>query len=218
MHQFFLRRRKKMNKKAMYNLSYGLFVLTARSGEKDNGCIINTAGQVTSTPNRITVTVNKENYTNDMIRESGKFNISVLSERADFALFRHFGFQSGRTVDKFADYSACKRSENGLYYITQGTNAYLSATVEQTIDLGSHTMFIASVEDMDVLSQDPSATYAYYQSSIKPKPEQEQKVSGGKVVWRCTICGFVYEGEELPPDYVCPLCKHPASDFERVVL
>ena len=207
-----------MNKKAMYNLSYGLFVLTARSGEKDNGCIINTAGQVTSTPNRITVTVNKENYTNDMIRESGKFNISVLSERADFALFRHFGFQSGRTVDKFADYSACKRSENGLYYITQGTNAYLSATVEQTIDLGSHTMFIASVEDMDVLSQDPSATYAYYQSSIKPKPEQEQKVSGGKVVWRCTICGFVYEGEELPPDYVCPLCKHPASDFERVVL
>ena len=207
-----------MNKKAMYNLSYGLFVLTARSGEKDNGCIINTAGQVTSTPNRITVTVNKENYTNDMIRESGKFNISVLSERADFALFRHFGFQSGRTVDKFADYSACKRSENGLYYITQGTNAYLSATVEQTIDLGSHTMFIASVEDMDVLSQDPSATYAYYQSSIKPKPEQEQKVSGGKVVWRCTICGFVYEGEELPPDYVCPLCTHPASDFERVVL
>ncbi|MDY5941162.1 MAG: flavin reductase [Eubacteriales bacterium] len=207
-----------MNKKAMYNLSYGLFVLTARSGEKDNGCIINTAGQVTSTPNRITVTVNKENYTNDMICESGKFNISVLSERADFALFRHFGFQSGRTVDKFADYSACKRSENGLYYITQGTNAYLSATVEQTIDLGSHTMFIASVEDMDVLSQDPSATYAYYQSSIKPKPEQEQKVSGGKVVWRCTICGFVYEGEELPPDYVCPLCKHPASDFERVVL
>lgn len=199
-----------MNKKAMYNLSYGLFVLTARSGEKDNGCIINTAGQVTSTPNRITVTVNKENYTNDMICESGKFNISVLSERADFALFRHFGFQSGRTVDKFADYSACKRSENGLYYITQGTNAYLSATVEQTIDLGSHTMFIASVEDMDVLSQDPSATYAYYQSSIKPKPEQEQKVSGGKVVWRCTICGFVYEGEELPPDYVCPLCKHPA--------
>ena len=218
MHQFFLRRRKKMNKKAMYNLSYGLFVLTARSGEKDNGCIINTAGQVTSTPNRITVTVNKENYTNDMICESGKFNISVLSERADFALFRHFGFQSGRTVDKFADYSACKRSENGLYYITQGTNAYLSATVEQTIDLGSHTMFIASVEDMDVLSQDPSATYAYYQSSIKPKPEQEQKVSGGKVVWRCTICGFAYEGEELPPDYVCPLCKHPASDFERVVL
>lgn len=207
-----------MNKKAMYNLSYGLFVLTSRSGEKDNGCIINTAGQVTSAPTRITVTVNKENYTNDMIRESGKFNISVLSERADFALFRHFGFQSGRTVDKFADYSACKRSENGLYYITQGTNAYLSATVEQTIDLGSHTMFIASVEDMDVLSQDPSATYAYYQSSIKPKPEQEQKVSGGKVVWRCTICGFVYEGEELPPDYVCPLCKHPASDFERVVL
>ena len=201
-----------MDKKAMYNLSYGLFVLTARQGDKDNGCIINTAGQVTSTPNRISITVNKDNFTHDMIRDTGKFNISILSETADFSLFRHFGFQSGRTVDKFVDYSACERSANGLYYITEGTNSYISARVEQTIDLGTHTMFIAAVEDMDVLSREPSATYAYYQSSIKPKPEKKPE----KTVWRCTVCGYVYEGEELPADFVCPLGKHPASDFEKV--
>lgn len=199
----------------MYNLTYGLFVLTARLGEKDNGCIINTAGQVTSTPNRISITVNKDNLTHDLVKESGKFNISILSERASFDLFKHFGFQSGREVDKFDGYTACKRSENGLYYITEGTNAYISATVEQTIDLGSHTMFIASVDDMEVLASDPSASYAYYQSSIKPKPEK--KDAGGKTVWRCTVCGYVYEGDVLPDDFVCPLCKHPASDFEKVV-
>lgn len=204
-----------MDKKAMYALSYGLFVLTARVGGKDNGCIINTAGQVTSTPNRISITVNKDNFTHNMIRESGAFNISILSEQADFSLFRHFGFQSGRTVDKFDGYTACKRSANGLYYITEGTNAYISATVEQAIDLGTHTMFIASVTDMEVLSSAPSATYAFYQSSIKPKPEKQ--TSQGKTVWRCTVCGYVYEGEELPPDYICPLCKHPASDFEKVI-
>ena len=204
-----------MDKKAMYNLTYGLFVLTARLGEKDNGCIINTAGQVTSTPNRISITVNKDNLTHDLVKESGKFNISILSERASFDLFKHFGFQSGREVDKFEGYTACKRSENGLYYITEGTNAYISATVEQAIDLGSHTMFIASVDDMEVLASDPSASYAYYQSSIKPKPEK--KDAGGKTVWRCTVCGYVYEGDVLPDDFVCPLCKHPASDFEKVV-
>ena len=201
-----------MDKKAMYNLSYGLFVLTARRGDKDNGCIINTAGQVTSAPNRISITVNKENFTHDMIRDTGKFNVSILSEKADFSLFRHFGFQSGGTADKFADYSACERSANGLYYITEGTNAYISAAVEQTVDLGTHTMFIAAVEDMEVLSREPSATYAYYQSSIKPKPETKAE----KTVWRCTVCGYVYEGEELPADFICPLCKHPASDFEKV--
>lgn len=204
-----------MNKKAMYHLTYGLFVLTSRLNGKDSGCIINTAGQVTSTPNRISITVNKENFTHELIRESGKFNISILSERADFDIFKHFGFQTGRTVDKFEGYAACKRSENGLYYITEGTNAYLSATVEQTLDLDSHTMFIASVDDMEVLSSDASATYAYYQSSIKPKPEQ--KASAGKTAWRCTVCGYVYEGEELPSDFICPLCKHPASDFEKIV-
>ena len=201
-----------MDKKAMYNLSYGLFVLTARRGDKDNGCIINTAGQVTSAPNQISITVNKENFTHDMIRDTGKFNISILSETADFSLFRHFGFQSGGTADKFADYSACERSANGLYYITEGTNAFISAAVEQTVDLGTHTMFIAAVEDMEVLSREPSATYAYYQSSIKPKPEKKAE----KTVWRCTVCGYVYEGEELPADFICPLCKHPASDFEKV--
>ena len=203
-----------MDKKAIYHLTYGLFVLTTRLGEKDNGCIINTAGQVTSTPNRISITVNKDNLTHDLVKESGKFNISILSERADFDIFKHFGFQSGRETDKFDGYAACKRSENGLYYITEGTNAYISGTVEQAIDLGSHTMFIASVDDMEVLASEPSASYAYYQSSIKPKPEKKE--AGGKTVWRCTVCGYVYEGDVLPDDFVCPLCKHPASDFEKV--
>lgn len=203
-----------MDKKAMYHLTYGLFVLTARLGERDNGCIINTAGQVTSTPNRISITVNKDNLTHDMVKESGRFNISILSERANFDIFKHFGFQTGRETDKFDGYAACKRSENGLYYITEGTNAYISGTVEQAIDLGSHTMFIASVDDMEVLASEPSASYAYYQSSIKPKPEKKE--AGGKTVWRCTVCGYVYEGDVLPDDFVCPLCKHPASDFEKV--
>ena len=200
----------------MFSLTYGLFVLTTRSGERDTGCIINTAGQVTSTPNRISIAVNKANYTHDLILESGRFNISILSERASFQTFQHFGFQSGRTVDKFSGYEACKRSANGLYYITDGTNAYLSAVVEQTIDLDTHTLFIAAVEDMEVLSEDPSATYTYYQSSIKPRPAQQP--TQGKTAWRCTVCGYVYEGEELPPDFTCPLCKHPASDFEKVTL
>lgn len=202
-----------MDKKAMYKLTYGLFVLTSESDGKDSGCIINTAGQVTSEPNRISIAVNKANFTHDLVKTSGKFNLSILSEAASFDTFKYFGFQSGREVDKFADYTECKRSENGLYYITAGTNAYISATVEQTIDLGSHTLFIATVDDMEVLSDVPSASYAYYQSEIKPKPE---KPAGGKTVWRCKICGYVYEGEELPEDYVCPLCKHPASDFEKV--
>ena len=203
-----------MNEKAMFQLTYGLFVLTAKDGEKDNGCIINTAGQVTAVPNRISITVSKENLTHDMIKKSGKFNLSVIGQRADFELFKHFGFQSGRTADKFAGYDACRRSGNGLYYITEGTNAYISGSVEQTIDLDTHTMFIAAVEDMDVLTDDLSATYAYYHSSIKPKPEKPAEQ--GKTVWRCTICGYIYEGEELPEDFVCPVCKHPASDFEKV--
>ena len=203
-----------MNKKAMYKLSYGLFVLSTSLDGRDYGCIINTAAQVTSEPNRISIAVNKANYTHDMILRSERFNISILSEGASFAIFQRFGFQSGRTVDKFAGYDACVRSENGILYVTEGTNGFISATVEQAIDLGSHTLFIASVDDMDVLSNVPSATYAYYQSSIKPRPEKP--ANGGKTVWRCTVCGYVYEGEELPADFVCPLCKHPASDFEKV--
>lgn len=202
-----------MNKKAMYKLSYGLFVLSTRQDDRDYGCIINTAGQVTSEPNRISIAVNKANYTHDMLIRSGKFNVSILSENASFATFQRFGFQSGRTVDKFADYEGCARSANGVLYVTEGANAFISATVEQTIDLGSHTLFIAAVDDMEVLSDVPSATYAYYQTSIKPKPE---KPATSKTVWRCTVCGYVYEGEELPADFTCPLCKHPASDFEKV--
>lgn len=205
-----------MDKKAMYKLSYGLFVLTAGKDGKDSGCIINTAQQVTSEPNRISIAVNKANYTHDLVKESGRFNISTISEAASFDLFKHFGFQSGRDVDKFAGYTECKRSANGLYYITAGTNSYISATVEQAVDLGSHTLFIASVEDMEVLSDTASATYEYYQSAIKPKPAQTAQT--GKTVWRCTVCGYVYEGEELPADFICPLCKHPASDFEKVIL
>lgn len=203
-----------MDNKTMYKLTYGLFVLTSCYDGKDSGCIINTAGQVTSEPNRISIAVNKANFTHDLVKKSGKFNISILSEEASFDTFKHFGFQSGRDVDKFDGYSDCKRSANNLYYVTAGTNGYISATVEQEIDLGSHTMFIALVDDMEVLSSVPSTTYSYYQSSIKPKPEKP--ATGGKTVWRCTICGYIYEGEELPADFVCPLCKHPASDFEKV--
>lgn len=206
-----------MDKKAMYKLSYGLFVLTTAYSGKDNGCIINTAGQVTSEPNRVSIAVNKANYTEQLIRQSGRFNLSVLSESAPFSLFERFGFQSGKNTDKFAGFADCKRSPNGLYYVTAGTNACISAAVEQAIDLGSHTLFIASVEDMQTLSDAPSATYAYYQANIKPKP-QTSAAPSGKVVWRCTVCGYIYEGEELPADFTCPLCKHPASDFERVVL
>ena len=143
--------------------------------------------------------------------QSGRLKVDFFCQ-----LFRRFGFQSGRNVDKFADFPYCRRSSNGLYYVTAGTNAYISATVEQTIDLGSHTLFIAAADDMEVLSAVPSATYAYYQSQIKPKPAQT--APAGKTVWRCTVCGYIYEGEELPADYVCPLCKHPASDFEKVTV
>ena len=205
-----------MDKKAMYQLSYGLFVLTSAFEGRDSGCIINTGIQVTSEPNRISIAVNQGNFTKELVEKSGKFNLSVLSEAASFETFRHFGFQSGRDVDKFAAYSDCKRSANGLYYITAGTNAYISATVEQTVDLGTHMLFIAAVDDMEVLSNDPSATYAYYQSQIKPKPARQS--SAGKTAWRCTVCGYIYEGEELPADFTCPLCKHPASDFEKIIL
>ena len=209
-----------MDHKVMYNLSYGLFVLTTSFEGKDNGCIINTAGQVTSEPNRISITVNNANYTTELIKKSGKFNISILSEDASFDIFKHFGFQSGKEVDKFDGYSACKRSANGIYYTTEGVNSYISATVEQAIDLGSHTMFIAKVDAMEVLSKVPSATYAYYHANIKPKaePNTAQSANKGKVAWRCKICGYIYVGEELPADFTCPLCKHPASDFEKIIL
>lgn len=206
-----------MNDKTMFKLTYGLFVLTARQEGKDNGCIINTAGQVTAVPNRISIAVNKANYTHDMIKTTGKFNVSILSEEAKFSTFQRFGFQSGKDVNKFEGYDQVKRSENGIYYVTEGTNGFISATVENTMDLGSHTLFIASVDDMDVLSEVPSTTYNFYQSNIKPKPAAPA-VKTGKTIWRCRICGYEYEGEELPADFVCPICKHPASDFEKVIV
>lgn len=208
-----------MDNKAMFKLSYGLFVLTSSRDGKDNGCITNTAIQVTSEPNRIAVAVNKANFTHDMIADSRKFNISILSEAAKFETFKHFGFQSGKDVDKFAGFTACKRSENGLLYVTEGTNAFISVDVESLTDLGSHTLFIGGVTDMEVLSDVPSATYTYYQSNIKPKPEAPKSGSSlppGMHKWRCRICGFEYVGETLPDDYICEICKHPASDFELV--
>ncbi|MGN0672255.1 MAG: flavin reductase [Anaerovoracaceae bacterium] len=206
-----------MDKKAMYKLSYGLFVLTAKEGDKDNGCIINTAIQAASAPNQVSICVNKANYTHDMIVRTGEFTVSTISQEASFDLFKHFGFQTGREVDKFADFADCKRGSNGLYYVTKGTNAYISVKVDQTVDLGSHTMFVGEVTDMEVLADVSSATYEYYMNNIKPKPEAAPAAASGKTVWRCTICGYEYEGEELPADYICPLCKHPASDFEKVV-
>ena len=206
-----------MDQSVMYKLSYGLFVLTSAAAGRESGCIINTAGQVTSEPNRISITVNRSNFTHDLVKESGRFDLSILSASASFDTFKHFGFQSGREVDKFAGYGACRRSANGLYYITAGTNGFLSATVEQTVDLGTHTLFIAGVDDMGLLSDEPSATYAYYQSHIKPQP-QRTDAPAGKTVWRCRVCGYIYEGEELPEDLICPLCKHPASDFEKVTV
>ncbi len=206
-----------MDQKALRNLSYGLFVLTTQNGGKDYGCIINTATQTASDPLMISVSVNKANFTCEMIQASKKFTISVLSEDATFDLFKHFGFQSGREVDKFRDFTDCKRVANGTMAITTGTNAYLSAEVYSWLDLGSHILFVGKITDGEVFNKVPSATYAYYFDNIKPKPEKVATTPDGQTVWRCKICGYEYVGEELPEDYICPLCKHPASDFEKVV-
>lgn len=205
-----------MQKQAMYNLTYGLFVLTAKQGEKDNGCITNTAIQAASEPNQISVAINKANFTHDMVKETGEFTVSIISQDASFDLFKRFGFQSGRDTEKFDGFSGMKRGENGIYYITEGTNSFISVKVEKTVDLGSHTMFIGTVTDMQVLSEAKSVTYAYYLENIKPKPEAVGKTESGQTIWRCKICGYEYVGEELPEDFICPICKHPASDFEKV--
>lgn len=202
-----------MDIKALNNIVCGLFVLTAADGNRQNGCIINTVMQVTSTPVKISITVNKDNYTAEIIEKTGKFNVSCIDESADFSLFKRFGFLSGRDTDKFSDFSDYKMSSNGINYINRGTNAYLSANVVDKVDVGSHIMFIAEVTDTGVLSDVMSASYAYYHKNIKPKP---QAVQAEKTRWVCKICGFVYEGDVLPDDYICPLCKHPASDFEKI--
>jgi len=203
-----------MDTKAMYKLTYGLFVITANGEDKQNGCIVNTVGQVTSTPNRISVAINKSNYTHDLVMETKKFNVSILNQSVSFDIFKRFGFQSGRDVDKFAGFAGYKKALNDVNYITEGTNAYISAWVQETIDLGTHTLFIAAVTNMETLNEVPSVTYDYYQKNIKPQPTAKPKEED-KTVWVCKICGYEYEGEELPEDFICPLCKHPASDFEK---
>ncbi len=207
-----------MNTKAMFKLSYGLFVCTAVQGDKKNGCIINTAAQIASEPNQISVAINKANYTHDMVKATGKCNVSVISTEADFDLFKHKGFQSGRDVNKFGDYPAENYAvaENGIPYITKGTNAYFSLEVKKEVDLGSHTLFICEPTFMTVLSDASSCTYEYYQSNIKPKPQAVGTTPKGETIWRCRICGYEYVGEDLPDDFICPICKHPKADFEKV--
>ncbi len=206
-----------MNHKAMQKLSYGLFVLSVKTGGKDNACIINTVTQVTSKPNCIVLAVNKANYTHDLLMQSGKFTASVISENADFSLFKRFGFTSGKDTNKFAEFSGVKRTQNGTLAVTEGTCAYLSGKIVHNVDMGTHTLFIAEVTEAEIFSETPPATYAYYHQQIKPKPEKIGETSDGKTIWRCTICGYEYVGEELPEDFICPLCKHPASDFEKII-
>ncbi len=201
----------KIDGSALHKLSYGLFVLSARDGDKDNACIVNTVTQIAEKPKTIGVSVNKANYTHDMIKKTKLFNVSILTEEAPFRIFQQFGFQSGKNVDKFADYDAKARAENGLYYLTECANALLSCKVISVIDCGSHSLFIAELTQAKTLSAVPSVTYAYYFANIKPKPKKAQAAKKGFV---CKICGYVYEGETLPPDFICPICKHGAEDFE----
>ncbi|MGN0641745.1 MAG: rubrerythrin [Huintestinicola sp.] len=201
-----------MDNSALYKIGYGLYVLTARDGEKDNGCITNTLMQITSNPLTAVIAVNKQNFTHDLIMKTREFNVSVLTTGTPFEVFKQFGFQSGRDTDKFEGVSYAKRAENGIMYISDYSNAYFLFKVTQTADFGTHTLFTAEITDAKVLSDKESVTYSYYQAHIKPKKSAPAKVKG----WQCTICGYIYEGEELPPDFVCPLCKHGAADFVRL--
>ncbi len=205
-----------MDTKALFKIQYGLFLLTAKDGIKDNGCIINTFMQVTANPLQVQVVINKSNFTTTLIEKTKKFNVSILSREADFSLFKRFGFQSGANVDKFMDFFGVKRATNDIYYLTEGTNAYFSCEVKETFDLGTHLMFIATVSEAEILSDKESLTYDLYQKEVKPKPQSEEKKTG-KVYWRCMVCGFEYEGDELPDDFICPICKHGKSDFEKII-
>jgi len=196
---------------AMFKLSYGLFVLTARDGAKDNGCIINTVTQITQDPMRISIAVNKANYTHDMILKTKEFNVSVLSESAAFRIFQQFGFHSGKDTDKFADCGYDARGANGIRYVPEHTNGMIAGKVSESFDYGSHTLFIADVTQAFIISNEPSVTYQYYFDHIKPKPQPPKEDQKGFV---CKICGYVHEGDELPDDFICPLCKHGAKDFE----
>ena len=195
---------------ALFKIGYGLYVLTARDGEKDNGCIVNTVTQVTNTPNRIAVCINKQNFTHDMVKKTGKMNINCLSVEAPFSVFQHFGFQSGRNTDKFAG-KEILRSDNGIIFLPKYINAFMSLNVQEYIDLDTHGMFLCTVSEARVISDRDTMTYTYYQQNVKPKPETQ-----GKKGWVCKVCGYVYEGEELPEDFICPLCKHGAADFEPI--
>jgi flavin reductase (DIM6/NTAB) family NADH-FMN oxidoreductase RutF/rubredoxin len=199
-----------MDNKVMYKISYGLYLIFAKDGDKDNACISNTVMQITTTPNRITLCLNKQNFTHDMIMNTKKFNISNLSTETPFDVFKTFGFQSGKTVDKFAQYKTTDRAVNGILFDKANSNSYISATVIDTVDVGTHTMFIADVVDGEVLSDKDSLTYEYYHKFVKPAPQKTVKKS-----WRCKICGYIYEGDPLPADFICPICKHGAIDFEK---
>ncbi len=195
---------------ALFNIGYGLYVVTSNDGKKDNGLIVNTVSQVTNTPNRIAVCINKQNYSHHVIKQTGIMNVNCLSVDAPFSVFENFGFRSGRTADKFAD-EAPLRSDNGLAFLPKYINSFMSLKVEQYIDLDTHGMFICSVTEARVISDRETMTYTYYQNNVKPKPKTE-----GKKGWVCKICGYVYEGDELPEDFVCPLCKHGPADFEPI--
>lgn len=207
-------KREAFDRGVLEKLVYGLFVVTTKAGTRDNGCIVNTVMQATSSPDRILLTVNKGNYTEQTLRETKECNVCVLSEDAPFSVFRRFGFASGRETDKLDGFTDYARAENGLIYLTAFSNAYLSARVTDTLDLGTHTLFVCDVLGGKKLSDSPSVSYEYYRERIKPKPESAPK---GKTVWRCKVCGYEYVGEELPQDFICPLCKHGAEDFEKIV-
>ena len=217
-----------MDKKALHTLTYGLFVLTAKEGDKDNGCIVNTVQMLTSEPIRVTVFVNKSNYTEGMISRTGEFNVSVLERETPFALFKNFGFSSGKDTDKFAG-RVYPRSENGLYYIYENANAFLSCKVVGQHDYGTHTLFVGEVTEAKKLSDKKSLSYEQYLTEVKPqvksapvsKPSAAGNAAGNantapaQEKWVCKVCGYVHEGP-LPDDFICPWCKHPASDFERI--
>ena len=203
-----------MDKKALYNLSYGVFMLSTKAGEIANGCITNTCMQVANSPTRVAISVINANYTCELIKQSGVFALSMLDQTCTFETIKHFGFQSGRDVNKFADMNLPKDG-NGVPYMGWQTCAVLNCKVVSSQDLGSHTLFIAEVEDAKVLSDQAPLTYADYQSKVKPKPEK--KTEDKKIVgWRCKICKYVYEGSELPAEFTCPLCGHGSDDFEPI--
>ncbi len=199
-----------MNQTAFFSLSYGLFVASTKVEDKMNGCIVNTVTQVADNPKQLIVAINKQNYTCELVQKSKMVSISVLSQSAPFTLFKHFGFQSGRDVNKFEGITY-NLTNQGLPYLTEHTNAYFDCKVINSYDLGTHIMFLTEVMDADTLSKEKSMTYSYYHENVKPNPQSSEKKG-----WRCKICGYVYEGEELPADFICPLCKHGAEDFEKI--